>query len=128
MAKRAPFAVHNLLDCEPGVAIVRYDGDPDVFTALTWAWLIDRQDECEDGHYSIEAPLPRLYRINPTDDPDFSWTLSRSAKRGRGVFTGAVVTRGRTWQCHYCCASVSAHFADCVTLRRTEPQRVDASS
>jgi hypothetical protein len=120
MSKRKPFGTYNLLDCEPDVAVIRYDGDPDVFTALAWIWLMERQGEWDDGHYSVEPPQPRLYRFNPTDDPDYSWQLGRPTKRGPGVFTGAVLSRGRSWECGYCFAPSPDHFDDCVTHRRAE--------
>lgn len=128
MAKRKPFGTYNLLDCEPEVALVRYDGDPDVFTALAWVWLMEREDEYEDGHYSVEPPQPRLYRMNPCADYEYSWTLGRPAKRGPGVFTGSVLTRGRNWICGYCFAPTPDHFGDCVTLRRAERATVATDS
>jgi len=118
MTKRTPFGTHRLLDCEPDVALIRYDGDPDVFTALAWAWLMDEESESESGHYAVEPPRPRLYRFNPTDDPDYSWLLGRPSKPGPGVFTGALLERGRSFRCGYCFAAAPEHEDDCVTLRR----------
>lgn len=116
--ERKPFGVYDLLDSEPEIALIRYDGDPDVFTALAWTWLMKQEDECESGHYSVEPPQARLYRFNPTDDPDYSWTIGRPAQRGPGVFTGAVLTRGKSWRCGYCFAAIPCHEDDCVKALR----------
>lgn len=121
MARRKPFGTYNLLDCEPDVALVRYDGDPDVFTALAWVWLMREQADSERGHYSVEAPRPRLYRFNPSADPDYAWQLGQPSKPGPGNFVGAMIERGRSFACRYCCAGVPDHYNDCVTLRRTAP-------
>jgi hypothetical protein len=120
---RKPFGVHPLIDSEPYMAVIRYDGDPDVFAALAWAYLADRQAEYEDGHYSVEPPDPRLYRLNPTVDPDFSWLLGRPTMPGRGTFVGAVLTRGRNWQCPYCFGPTPDHLDDCVTLSPAPARR-----
>lgn len=90
MGRRKPYAVHRLLDAEPDVALIRYDGDPDVFTALATNWL-----RYEGYDEPIEPPQPRLYRINPCQDYEYSWTLGRPDRRGPGVFLGAVVTLAR---------------------------------
>lgn len=129
VAKRKPFGVYSLLECEPDVAVIRYDGDPDVFTALAWTWLMDRQDEYEDGHYSVEPPRPRLYRFNPTEHPDYSWKLGHPEKRGAGVFTGSILTRGRSWECAYCFARYDElHQGDCVKAIRDGLPRATESS
>lgn len=120
MAKRKPFGTYRLLDSEPEVALIRYDGDPDVFTALAWVWLMREQEDSENGHYAVQPPQPRLYRFNPTGDPEFDWMLGRPEKPGPGVFTGSVLTRGKSFTCGYCFAADPEHYSDCVTLRRPE--------
>lgn len=67
-------------------AVIRYDGDPDIFTALAWRYCIQ-----EGIEYSIEPPEPRLYRCNPDFTREFSWLLYPAKERGRGVWLGAKV-------------------------------------
>lgn len=83
---RTPFAVHRLIDGEPAVALVRYDGDPDVFAALAADWL-----RLEDIHRPVKPPQPRLYRCNPDPTGEFSWTLGTPAQPGPGTFVGALI-------------------------------------
>jgi hypothetical protein len=92
--RRKAYAVHRLIDCDRDVAVIRYDGDPDVFTALAADWLAREGHEC-----SIEAPQPRLYRMNVCQSDEWGWTLDTPSRRGRGVFLGALVTlaRPRSW-------------------------------
>jgi hypothetical protein len=128
MAKRKPFGVYDLLDSEPSVALIRYDGDPDTFTALAATWLADRHAEYEDGDYSIEPPRPRLYRFNPTTDPDFSWSLGYPSRPGPGVFVGALLDVGRRWSCAYCLVRYDeGHADDCVKMLRDQA-RMDSGS
>jgi hypothetical protein len=84
--KRAPFAVHRLLDAEPAVALVRYDGDPDVFTALAADWLRD-----EGIRRPIAPPKPRLYRCNPDFTGKYGWLLGTPDRPGPGTFLGALI-------------------------------------
>lgn len=87
---RTPFAVHRLIDCGRDVALVRYDGDEDTFTALATAWLID-----EGIDWPVDAPQPRLYRCNPVQSDEYGWALGRPNRPGPGAFLGAVVTLAR---------------------------------
>lgn len=90
MPKSKPFAVHRLIDCGRDVALIRYDGDPDVFAALAANWLRD------EGHEQpIEPPQPRLYRMNACQNDEYAWTLGKPERRGPGVFLGALVTLAR---------------------------------
>ncbi|MEU1240077.1 hypothetical protein ABZ388_06930 [Micromonospora parva] len=77
------------MDDETDLACVRYDGDPDVATALYWAFAIR-----EDIDYSIQPPEPGLYRWNPDPSQEFAGLLTPVDKPGRGVFLGAPVKRG----------------------------------
>lgn len=90
MAKRKPYAVHRLVDCGRDVALVRYDGDPDVFAALAESWLIDQGID-----RSSEPPAPRLYRMNAVQSDEYGWVLGKPDKPGPGVFLGAVLTVAR---------------------------------
>ena len=85
---RKPFGIRPM-DDEIDLACVRYDGDPDVYTALYWAFAIDKGLD-----YSIQPPRPGLYRWNPDPCQEFAGLLSRAEKPGRGVFLGAPVSRG----------------------------------
>lgn len=126
MTKRKPFAVHRLIDCGRDVAVVRYDGDPDVFTALAHNWL-----QYEDYERPIEPPQPRLYRMNACSDYEYSWTLGRPERRGPGVWLGALVTLARqrgplgTWShggCWRCDAEHGErHMAACPTQTTGRP-------
>jgi hypothetical protein len=73
------------LDSDGDIAVIRYDGDPDVFTALAWAHCIR-----EDIDYSIKPPNPRLYRCNPDNTGEYAWLLAEASTRGRGVWLGAL--------------------------------------
>lgn len=86
MPKASPYRVLPM-DDENCIAVIRYDGDPDVFTALAWAYSIQESTE-----HSIEPPQPRLYRCNPDFTGEFSWLLYPAEKRGRGVWLGAELT------------------------------------
>ncbi len=74
------------MDDEDCVAVIRYDGDPDVFTALAWVHCMS-----EAVDHSIEPPEPRLYRCNPDWTGEYSWLLTPAEERGRGVWLGAKV-------------------------------------
>lgn len=122
---RKPFAVHKLIDCGRDVALVRYDGDPDVFTALAYQWLTDYGL----GDRVIEPPQPRLYRMDPCNSDDYAWTLAEANRPGRGVFTGALITLARRGQvsdimapygCWRCEARPGEyHLTDCQRLSLT---------
>lgn len=77
------------IDDEQTLALVRYDGDPDVFTALYWAHAI-----AEDIDYSVEPPQPRLFRINPDPTGEYGWLMAEAREPGHGVFLGARADRG----------------------------------
>lgn len=122
--RRKPFAVHRLLDAGRTVAVVRYDGDPDVFTALAGDWLLREFDEHDRP---IEPPQPRLYRMNACADDEYSWSLGRPVRRGPGVWLGALVTFARprgelgpiaSFGCWRCEAEVGErHLAGCAWLK-----------
>lgn len=84
--RRRPFTVHRLIDCEPAVALVRYDGDPDVFAALAATWLAE-----EEIRRPIEPPKPRLYRCNPDPSGEYGWLLGQPTRPGPGTFLGALI-------------------------------------
>lgn len=90
MRTRKPYAVHRILDHGRNVAVVRYDGDPDVFAALAENWLRN-----EGYERPIEPPQPRLYRMNACADGEYAWTLGRPTRRGPGVWLGALLTLAR---------------------------------
>jgi hypothetical protein len=114
MSKRKPFAVHMLSDADDAVALVRYDGDPDVFTALATKWLADH-----DYPYTVQPPKPRLYRCNPDFTGEYSWLLGEPDHPGPGTFLGAVIRLGRKLQCGYC-LTYPGHTDGCVTQMTTE--------
>ena len=89
MASR-PYAAALAMDDEDAIGVIRYDGDPDVFTALAWKLAIDH-----DCDYTVRPPEPRLYRVNPDTTGEFSWLLAKADRRGHGVFLGALVRYGR---------------------------------
>jgi hypothetical protein len=89
MAKTKPFRVLHMDDEDP--AVIRYDGDPDVFTALAWRHCIQ-----EGIEQSVEPPEPRLYRCNPDFTGEYSWLLHPADKPGRGVWLGAKL-KTATW-------------------------------
>jgi hypothetical protein len=84
------------LDCDQAVALVRYDGDPDVFAALAAAWLADN-----DIHRPIEPPKPRLYRCNPDFTGEYGWLLGEPDRPGPGTFLGALIVTAQ-WPEHMC--------------------------
>ncbi len=126
MTRRKPYAVHRLIDDGRNVAVIRYDGDPDVFTALAANWL-----RYEDYDRPIEPPQPRLYRMNPCVDYEYSWTLGRPVRRGPGVWLGALVTLARergelgpvaSFGCWRCEAQPGEqHLAACAWLKSGRP-------
>jgi hypothetical protein len=77
------------VDSETEFAVIRYDGDPDVFTALAWAHCIT-----EDIAWSVQPPEPRLYRCNPDYTREYGWLLGLAERRGPGVWMGATVRHG----------------------------------
>ncbi|MER7331607.1 MULTISPECIES: hypothetical protein [unclassified Micromonospora] len=93
MTSRKPFAAAPI-DDENGrwLGYVRYDGDPDVFTALAWSLGIR-----EGWEHSVQPPTPQLLRVNPDWTGEYAWHLVRADHRGPGVFVGAVIEAG----CHY---------------------------
>ena len=80
----------TVADLDDGT-VIRYDGDPDVFTALFWAHAIDVGLD-----HSIEPPEPRLWRWNPDPTGEYNALLRPEAKRGPGVWLGALAEVG-TW-------------------------------
>jgi hypothetical protein len=84
---RKPFRVHDLLDMDDGeVAVIRYDGDPDVFTALAWARGID------DGwSHTVASPELHYYKHVPDWSGEYGWRLYPMTGPGRGRWLGAMV-------------------------------------
>ena len=72
------------------VGVVRYDGDPDVFTALAATWL--RQEGYEA---SILPPDPRLYRWNVDPTGYHPQVLGWAERPGPGAWLGAVIECAR---------------------------------
>ena len=77
-------------ECGDWLGVVRYDEDPDVFTALAWALGIERGWSC-----SVQPPVPAWYRCNPDSSGEYAWLLAPVEQPGNGVFTGAVIRQGR---------------------------------
>lgn len=71
------------------VGVVRYDGDPDAFVALVWAWMIDN----DMPHRPIKPPEPRWWRCQP-GSPDGTWSLWGAPSKARGAFYGATIELG----------------------------------
>lgn len=72
------------------LAVIRYDGDPDVFTALAYEFL-----RMEGHDTAIEPPRPRYYRWG-FDTLDRTHQMLREASGpGRGVWLGALVVSAR---------------------------------
>lgn len=86
-----PYRVLHM-DAEDCIAVIRFDGDPDVFTALAWAHCID-----EGIEYAIAPPEPRLYRCNPDWTREYSWLLYPAKQGGHGVWLGAKVMTSGEW-------------------------------
>jgi hypothetical protein len=103
------------------LGVVRYDGDPDVFTAVVHAWLITEGIECV-----VAPPKPRLYRWNPDPTGEFTGLLYPAQQPGSGVWLGATVVEARTAtgpvasrRCGPCNARVGQrHYTWCVFARR----------
>jgi hypothetical protein len=117
--RRGPFAVHRLIDCGRDIALVRYDGDPDVFTALAAEFLYLKGIEGR----TIEAPEPGLFRMNVCNSDEYGWAVGRPTKPGRGTFTGAILTLARRGElgryapfgCWRCEAKVyERHLTSCL--------------
>lgn len=91
--KRKPYKVYSLGDAERHVhAVVRYDGDPDVFTALAGQWMRANLDGHYDMPIALCPPEPRLYRWNPADNwSDYPIVLGEPSRPGRGVWTGSLL-------------------------------------
>lgn len=85
-----PYRVHRLHDADDEIALIRYDGDPDTFTALAWRFCIDA--EIEDA---IQPPQPRLYRCNPDFTGEFRWLIGMPDRRGPGTFLGSTLRLAR---------------------------------
>lgn len=86
--KRRPYAVHRISDGDAVVALVRYDGDPDVFTALAWRFLL------REGYDSvIEPPRYTGYRCEQSawNADEYAWIYMERPRGQRGVFGGAEV-------------------------------------
>lgn len=89
----ARYQVYSLGEAERHVhAVVRYDGDPDVFTALAGQWVRDNLD----GYYAMPIalcpPEPRLYRWNVAGGwNEYPIMLGEARRRGPGVWTGSLL-------------------------------------
>lgn len=71
------------------IGVLRYDGDPDVFTAVVAPWL---RSEGFDG--PIEPPAPALWRWVP--DPSCDFRLTDAHRRGPGVWLGSLIVLAHT--------------------------------
>jgi hypothetical protein len=87
--RRRPFAVHGFDDEGQAFAVIRdRDHDPDVFTALAWAYMIDQEvGEC----CSIQPPEWRTYRCEQSyhNAGEYAWILTER-EPGPFVWTGAI--------------------------------------
>ncbi len=119
---KKPFAVHRLLDADEDVALVRYDGDPDVFTALATKWLADNEYP-----YAVLPPQPRLYRCNPDFTGEYNWLLGTPERPGPGTFLGATIRLGERFECVDCSAAAPDHFSDCATQKPAQPPTATGS-
>lgn len=118
-ARIRPGQVYRLLDFPDGVlAVVRYDGDPDVFTALAHNWLASQWRHPDDEPVAVAPPEPRLYRMNPYQGDDYGWILGEPSRPGRGVWLGALL---RTVQigCSICHHLHGRHVAGCLNADLT---------
>lgn len=107
--------VHRLLDAEAGtVAVVRYSGDPDEFTALAHGWLMDEDGELY-GTVSVLPPQPRLYRMNPESSDEYTWALGFPDRPGRGTWLGALL-KVKQIGCSDCGALYGRHTVPCRNL------------
>lgn len=93
--RRSPFAVMPLDDestFHPSrvLAVVRYDGDPDVFAALAAVWM--REEGYDEA---VMPPRPRLFRWNPDPTGYHEQVLAEAARPGRGVWLGSRLERAR---------------------------------
>lgn len=89
-ARRRPYAALPITDDGDAVALIRYDGDPDVYTAIAWTHALTRGHAFDD--ITINPPEPGLYRISPCSPRscgDHSWHYDHASRRGPGVFTAA---------------------------------------
>lgn len=97
MRDRRPFRLYEIGDDDYApnrtVAVVRYDGDPDTFTALVLHWLLTERDGCGDN--AVLPPQPRLFRWNPDPSRTYAFLLADANKPGPGVWLGARVEFAR---------------------------------
>lgn len=96
MTRRRPWRLHELDNDAPypplsrQVAVLRYDGDPDVFAAVVHRWLI------REGHEeNVLPPDPQLYRWRPDPSGYYGVILDTAVRRGPGVWLGSLVTFAR---------------------------------
>lgn len=107
------FQVYWLSEAPVNVhAVVRYDGDPDVFTALAYEWLL-RERRYEDL-VAVCPPEPKFYRwnVNAYDDPPL--ILADRSGPGRGTWIGALLKTVRIG-CEECNRVYGAgHAEECL--------------
>lgn len=126
--------VYSLGEAERHVhAVVRYDGDPDVFTALAGDWVRNNLDGYYDAPIALCPPEPRLYRWNVAGEwGEYPLMLGESRRSGRGVWTGSllrVIPAGcedcqrMNWQSH-ADGCLNAGITNLVTLQFTGPRGV----
>jgi len=96
VTRRRPVQVYRLFDGDPGqVAIVRYSGDPDEYTAVAHTWLADQIGDGTlvfDYPIGVVAPRPRWFRMNPYNGDEYGWTLGLPSGPGRGNWFGSFLT------------------------------------
>ncbi len=112
MSRHTIGQVYWLADGEPHVhGVVRYDGDPDVFTALIHAWAIKELPALLDAPAAICPPEPRLYRWVPGGE--YGQWLDTAARPGHGVWTGALIKTVRIG-CTECQRLHGQHSERCI--------------
>lgn len=86
------YGIHCIDDGDGNAFAVIRDrtADPDVFTALAWAFMIDYDVECR----AVQSPRWTTYRCeqDPYAAAEHAWTLAERPP-GRGVWTGALAVQ-----------------------------------
>lgn len=108
--KRPRGRAHSLLDCDPEIGVVRcQDGDENTFLRLAaeliadedlldWREPCGRRPATDSPEWlrfvadCIARPTWRWFRINPSNDDEYSWMLGHPKGPGRGNWRGAYIT------------------------------------